>query len=223
MVDFKRWAERAVDFTKRLRSLPGEIKVSAELAPPMSPPDAQALSGQLRLPLPAPLLAFLTTASCKCFCEYWWEPPAEFTGRLQDLFPVKTFIFGGASLCDSTEFATNERGCWDTADALAGDYPEDARLWSESVPFYECGNGDYVALYLGRGRKEDDCPVVYLCHDGYGASRVLAPSFEEFLIQWEQLCYIHPSFLVQFFLDPVRQCINAKSPKKEGLHELLRG
>jgi SMI1-KNR4 cell-wall len=222
MLDYRLWAERALEFTRGLRSLSGEIKVTADLHPPLSAPAVRDLNSRLRLPLPEPLCAFLTRASSNCSCTYWWEPPGELQGRLQELFPSNTFIFGGASLCDSSRFETNERGCFDTAEALEKRLPEEARLWANSVPFHECGNGDFVGLYVGNDRQGDAFPVVYLDHDGCGASEVLAPNFEEFLIAWEELNYIHGFFLREYFFNPIRGSINPNSPKKADLDDLFR-
>jgi hypothetical protein len=222
MLDYRAWAERAKKFTASLKSLPGRITVQAEVQPALSESEVLAISSRLRLPLPQPICAFLTTASANCSCEYWWKPPEELQARLEALFPIKTFIFGGASLCDSSQFEVNERGCRDTAEVLEQVYPEDARLWFNAVPFHECGNGDYIGLYVGDDRRGDEFPVVYLNHDGYGGSMALAPSFDEFLVAWEELDYVHGSFLTQFFLDPIAGCINPRSPKKSALDDLLR-
>src|SRR5581483_4217019 len=104
--------------------------------------------------------------SANCLCNYWWEPPP---GRLQDrlseLFPSNDFIFGGASLCDSRQLEDGELGCRDLGEAYQKRFPEDAKLWVNSVPFHECGNGDCIALYVGDDRERNEFPVVYLDHD----------------------------------------------------------
>jgi len=221
-LDYKSWAERALAFTESLRSLPGKINVTAELHAPLSPSAVHELNSRLRLPLPDPLSAFLTQASSNCRCQYWWEPPPDLQHALLELFPSKDFIFGGASLCDIDEFEANERGCFHTGEGHQKIYPEDARLWMNSVPFHEGGNGDFIALYVGNDRCSADFPVVYLDHDGCGASEVLAPSFDDFLIAWEALYYIHGSFLTQFFLNPVRGTIDPESPKRAAIADLFR-
>jgi len=221
VLDYKKWVQRAVEFTTSLRSLPGEIHVTAEAHPPTTQLDVERLSSGLRLPLPEPICVFLTGASSNCSCEYWWMPPSELLGSLSEVFPSNDFIFGGASLCDKERFARDEKGRYDTGEALEKAYPEDAKLWIHSVPFHEVGNGDCLGLYVGPDRRKKECPVVYLDHDGYGGSRVLAPSFDEFLVAWEELKYIGAFFLRQFFLDPISQSINPNSPKKRLLDDLF--
>jgi hypothetical protein len=222
MVNYLRWVERAVAFTQRLRSFPGEIRITAELGKPVSRSEIETLNKRLRLPLPVSIVEFLTAASSHCNCEYWWEPPKELQTLLEELFPSNTFIFGGASLCDISQFENNGRGCYDTGEAMAQDFPGDSVLWLNSVPFYEQGNGDYLGLYVGSDLRSRDYPVVYLDHDGSGFSRVLAASFDEFLEAWEDLDYIHPFFLREFFLDAGSEHINPKIPKKEQLTALFR-
>jgi hypothetical protein len=138
-----------------------------------------------------------------------------------ELFPSNDFIFGGASLCDSGHFEDNEIGCRDMGQAFDNQCPGEAQLWVNSVPFHECGNGDCITLYVGDDRRGDEFPVVYLDHDGYG-SFLLAPNFDEFLVAWEELRYIHGSFLAQFFHNPIRGTINTASPKKAVLDDLFR-
>jgi len=116
----------------------------------------------------------------------------------------------------------NERGCWDTGEPYEMRYPEAARLWTNSVPFHACGNGDYIGLYVGDDKRGDEFPVVYLDHDGSGGSGLLSPNFDQFLADWEKLRYIHGSFLGRFFLNPIRGSINPDSPKKAALDALFR-
>jgi hypothetical protein len=125
-------------------------------------------------------------------------------------------------LCDWSQFECNEKGCYDTGEALEAHYPEDARVWLNSVPFHEQGNGDYLALYVGADWSGKEYPVVYLDHDGCGFSRVLSASFDEFLQVWEELDYVHAFFLREFFVDPVTGHINPNSPKKKKLKALFK-
>jgi hypothetical protein len=84
------------------------------------------------------------------------------------------------------------------------------------------GNGDFIALYDGGNLKGADFPVVYLDHDGCGETKLLAPSFDEFLNAWEKLYYIQAGLLRGYFTDPVRGTINPESPKKACLDDLFR-
>jgi hypothetical protein len=222
MVDYRTWVNRAIAFTQSLSSLRGEVSVTAELHSPISHSKVGALNKKLRLPLPPPLVDFLTTASGNCVCSYWWKPPEELQSDLEELFPYKSFILGGATLCNAEQFEDNEIGCYDTGEAMQRDYPADGKLWLSSVPFYEQGNGDYLALYVGADRPGNDYPVVYLDHDGCGYSRLLSASFDEFLGSWEELSYIHAFFISEFFRDPVTGYVNPKLRRKEELKALFQ-
>ena len=223
MPDYTSWITRAVEFTEGLRSLPGDIQVTVEVSPPINEAQVAALNSRLRLKLPGPIVHFLTTASAKCLCEYWWEPSAPLRRQLDELFPSKTFVFGGSSLCHWDKFDSNERGRDDTGEALQRDYPEDARFWLNSVPFYEAGDGDCLGLYVGTDWMGEEYPVVKLDQHGCGWSKVVAPSFDEFLSVWEELNYLHPCFLIPYLRDPITGYISPNSPKTEKLKALFRG
>lgn len=221
MFDYWGWVQRALEFTTGLGALSGKIRFAAHADPPMKPPEVAALSARLRLPLPEPLCAFLTTASANCACTYWWEPPAALEPALEQLFHSNSFIFGGASLCDHARFYENQIGCYDLGTGWELEKPEAAKLWLNSVPFHDVGNGDCFGLYVGSDRRGRDYPVVYLDHDACSCV-VLAPSFDEFLAAWEKLCYIGGFFLRDFLLDPISGSINPNSKKRELLRDLLR-
>jgi hypothetical protein len=126
-MDYRAWAERALEFTNRLRSLPGTIDITADLRPPLSTSAVASLNDRLHRPLPEPLVAFLTRASANCLCSYWWEPPSgEIRDGLATYFLGATFIFGGASLCDSERFEEFEKSARDTAEGHAENFPEEA-------------------------------------------------------------------------------------------------
>jgi hypothetical protein len=80
---------------------------------------------------------------------------------------------------------------------------------------------DYIAVYIGEKRNTDEFPVVFLDHDGYG-SRQLAASFDEFLVAWEELRYLHGFFLCQYFMDAHGATLDTASPRKAALDELFR-
>jgi len=77
---------------------------------------------------------------------------------------------------------------------------EAVQIWRETVPFLDVGNGDYLALHVGGDKR--DCPVVYLCHDDpQRPVTEISPSFEKFMSDWEDLCYVGPEiWLLQAFL-----------------------
>lgn len=61
------------------------------------------------------------------------------------------------------------------------DDPYDA-VWWDKLAFYEIGNGDLLAIDLGKATYEQ---IVYLSHDdGQGHGYVLAKDFEDLLRRW---------------------------------------
>ena len=59
------------------------------------------------------------------------------------------------------------------------------RVWHNKMPFYEVGNGDYLAIEL---EKENYGKIVYLSHDGGdGHGYYLANNFKELLSNWSKV------------------------------------
>jgi len=59
------------------------------------------------------------------------------------------------------------------------------RVWHNKMPFYEVGNGDYLAIEL---EKENYGKIVYLSHDcGKGHGYYLANNFKELLSNWSKV------------------------------------
>jgi hypothetical protein len=220
MVDYCRWIGRAILFVEGLRKLPGGIEVETQVAPALDEGAAGALAKALPQGLPGPLRRFLTQASAGCEFGYSWEPPQDLLEDLQKIVASKTFVFGGGCLCDATKFAYHQRAVLDFGLGLVEEYPEDSRLWVNSVPFLPVGNGDRLALYVGTDWEGEDHPVVYLDHEGYGFSCLIAPSFDQFLESWERLFYVGPLWL-RYFIDPVSGHLNPDSKKQRLLQELL--
>ena len=103
-------------------------------------------------------------------------------------------------------------------------------LWCQSVPFIAVGNGDYLALDVTKGAGR--LPVLYLCHDGDaedgGDGRTafeISPSFDQFLADWEALCYVGPEIwlLAPFFADDGRGALHVEQPKATMWREIISG
>jgi hypothetical protein len=102
---------------------------------------------------------------------------------------------------------------------LASD-PEEKALWLRAFPFASMVQGDFLALDLEEERA-DNLPVVYLSHDD--RSRVLSPSFDEFLLTWQRLCYLHPDLgLFASFFDPTSGYLSGAKEKVTGLQDLFK-
>jgi hypothetical protein len=224
MLDYAKWLERAAKFTEHLRNLPGEIKIQIEVAPPLSEGAIRKLAESCRLPIPQSLQRFWKEASGHCNCTYWWDTPQSFHKQMLVAFPhwSLSHIWGGPqfeSASDIVELADSGLA-W--AGGFRGEYPKDARFWEYSIPVIPVGNGDYVGLYT-RDNAEDP-PVVFLCHEGCGASGVIAPDLDEFLRRWEQLGYIGIHF-VSAFLNPKTGWLDPEAypAETEACRALLRG
>ncbi|HWL08313.1 MAG TPA: hypothetical protein VNQ76_07910, partial [Planctomicrobium sp.] len=80
-------------------------------------------------------------------------------------------------------------------------------------------NGDRISLVdAAQGPR----PVVFVPSTDSGKGRIISDSFDQFLSDWEQLCYITPSLtnLVPW-LDPVSGRLNPHHGKAAQLREFL--
>src|SRR5262249_16490455 len=196
IMDFKKWVRRVVDFHTTLPRLGGRVNVHSTVAPPMSLEEVNRLADKLRLGVPLQLRRFLTEGSANCACTYLWWPPPKLEERFGQVFPSKGYIWGWANLCNAAKFEEYQIGCHDWGSAWE-DSPEqrtDMELWMRSVPFSSLGSGDYLALDVGT--DPNDLSVAYLSHDGYGWSRIVARSFEQFLTDWQELYYVGVDILL---------------------------
>jgi hypothetical protein len=245
--DYRGWVERAKAFAEKCRRLPGTVGVKAEVTPPLSEKEVDSLAQSLPRGLPDPIRRFVTRGSADCHCHYWWQPVPErnmempFDPELRkqvpfcSVFPDKTFIYGGADLCcafakgarplvegivviDRSGFKNLQTGCKDMGEAMAS--VELKELFKRSVPFADIKNGDLLALDMGH--PDTRKPVVYLDHEGY-AIPPLAPSFEDFLGQWEQLCYVGPEhWVLDSFRNPKTGFIDSRCDKAIELRAIFQ-
>ena len=106
-----------------------------------------------------------------------------------------SFLYGGSRLCSSADFEYNQTGCFDQAEDLG---PRESDCWLNSFPILSISNGDYVDMYVKNNRASSECPIIYLDHDDYGTGTILSTSFDEFLLNWEDCCYIIPTWMSEF-------------------------
>lgn len=200
MFDYRGWFERAEAFVRGLATLPGQIEIKGSVAPPLSHAEVDELAQASRLPIPESLRAMWTTGSAHCELSYvWTEIPTtlqKHVSTFSDDAHDRSYVMGGAQFESAAEIVelTHQWPFW--AEGMRPDYPKDARIYDHTLSLIPLGDGDRLGLYVRDEVK--DPPVVYMCHDGCGASRVIAPTLGAFLGIWEELCYINPHSLTHF-------------------------
>jgi hypothetical protein len=220
MFDYASWIERARDFVAGLAGLPGEVDVRVDVGPPLSRHEADELAGRLPMGLPSVLRDFLTIGSSRCDCHYCWEPPTRPWPKLKKIVD-QAYIYGGPVLCHASQLAVLQvyRSNW--AEYVVADKNTsrtDRELWTRCTPFANIANGDLLALDTTSQR--DDAPVAYLSHEW--RSSIIAPSFTEFLRQWEAMSYIGPEiWLLSYWIQQDTGFIDSAHPKSELLRKLL--
>lgn len=223
MSNYARWLADSLAFLERMRSLAGDIRVEVQIAPPLRDEELAALQAMSRLPIPASLVRFWREASRHAQGKYWWYTPAEFQPQREVAFPQwsASHIWGGPEFSSAEEICELTQHFVSWSEGFGEQYPRDARLWLHSFPLIPVGNGDYVGLYVRD--TTDDPPVVYLCHDGCGASQVIAPNLDTFLERWAEVGYIGIDFLWNFCRR--EQCLNpaAFPVEREATLALLAG
>lgn len=199
-MDNAAWLQRLRQFVDGWRArLPAERQAECFVRadPPLSADQLRQLRESLDVPLPESVAGFLTTAASRLVFEfagqvgkkgigsagelfnYWfWEDEErpyeeQFTGALQGM--------GLARECVREEGGDPDR--WE--DEPDAGLVLSRALWRHGLPLTRVPNTDCLALWC-----HDDWPepaVAYLAHDD--VSYLLAPDFDTFLEQWEQLGY----------------------------------
>ena len=218
MLNYRVWIDDLEHFMATVASLPGKVEHEINVAPPLDDAKLKRLNESLRLKIPGPVERFLRHGSGCCVSHYFWEPPEPEAVQLRRILG-RSDVFGGVPLCDSEKLSQWQEWCVEGAtETWIGDEPEDKALWLRAFPFAFMSHGDFLALDLEQGAGEP--PVVYLCHDE--ESRILSPSFDEFLAQWKQICYLGPDLhLFENFFDQGSGYLSGTSGNAKALRSLL--
>lgn len=201
---YSSWIRRAEAFVRQLNYLPGRWGISLSIGPPISEAEADQLHQTLPFGLPAALRRFYTQGTGKCSFRYTWEPDKKVLLQLQEVFPHQMSYYGGAEFIPCSELL-DAHGIHTWWDGSPDDFKEAKaaalRMWRNTIPFIYIANGDCVALHINENAEQ--LPVVYLCHDDEEKPvRLLSPSLDKFLADWELLCYLGPEiWLLYVFLD----------------------
>lgn len=224
MMDYAQWMNRAIAFVESLRDFPGVAKIEIEVAPPLSDAEIDELGRNCRLPIPDSLRQFWRQASGHCNAKYWLDTPDDFREQMKVAFPKwsGSYFWGGPEFESSSDMAAWTYDFTLLANQFKEEFPRDARLWEHTIPLIRESNGDCIGLYV-----RDDAtnpPVVYLCKDGYGASRIIDSCLDDFLLHWERLGYLGINFLTSF-LRPESELLEPEAfpVQAEAARALLRG
>jgi SMI1 / KNR4 family (SUKH-1) len=210
-----------------LNYLPGGWRISIAIEPPISNGDLEDLAESLPFGLPNSLRRLYTEAAAKFCCAYTWTPDAETLAQFQSVFPHESDLYGGVRFIPCTELL-EAHGIHTWLEGI-DDQPTKAQQlargkWQHTIPFISVGNGDYLALHFRENRKS--MPVVYLSHDDPERPvKKLSPSFDQFLQDWERLCYVGPDIwtLNVFLSNRGQRQLGVRQKNVQRLRSLLLG
>jgi hypothetical protein len=189
-MDFQAWLQRLRQFSASLRELPGDIEVRIEIDPPLTNAACDELAARWPTGIPRVLRELWTQGAARINCPYWWTPLDEelkLTKRILDWINI---VWGGVCFEPAARIYPGNSGADPNDDLIVETFGLAGRdLWCNCAVFYWHGDGD--GLGLDPRTNADDPAVVYLAHDNPDFP-VLAPSFTQFLADWEALCYIKP-------------------------------
>jgi hypothetical protein len=187
------------------------------IVPKASEQHVAALERELGARLPASFRTFLTSGGAGLDCRYVLEPTGDALDRLHELLPDERRIYGGARIAPLADLPGLSIGVAEWArDTWVADEDAQRLMWQSSRPFLQLDNGDYLALDL---RNSTDPPVVYLNHDD--ESVTIARSFDEFLRDWEGLCYLGPEHWLLLEFLGADGYLDAKSDRAARLRALF--
>ncbi len=200
---YSSWIRRAESFVRQLNYLPGMWGISVAIDSPITTDEADGLAERLPFGLPAPLRELYIDGAARCRCRYYWTPGEDYLPQVQEVFPHEMSFYGGPEFIPWTDLrdAHGIHTWWEGADDDVTDEQANAReVWRHTVPFINVGNGDCVALHVND--DPESLPVVYLCHDDPDSPVTnLSESLDQFLSDWEALCYVGPEiWLLNAFL-----------------------
>ena len=220
-IDYSAWLMRAERFVRSLGHLEDELSISIEPAPPIPPRELGQYAAQLDLKMPRSLVAFYTTASAGVRLHYSWKPWNERLPLLRQIFEHEYSIYGGARFTAPGSLADHCQGCIDISAAWAerSSEPTVVEAWKHALPFCDIGNGDLLAFDGTSNQAEP--PIIYLSHEEPVVTRI-SSSFDRFLSDWEQVCYIGPEgWMLRPWLDDDAGNLRVDRPEATALRQLL--
>lgn len=210
-MDYGGWVRRLQAFIedRRARSKPEDREhFRIEVAPPLTHAELKELEEEGGLRLPASLRAFLSQGSASLEFQFVWPNAREASYAVDERF------------CPAEDLVEWHEECIEYAQEswlAEEEWPLDYALWRHAWPLThdEAGNG--LALWC-HAPKQPHYPVVCLDHED--TSFLIAPTFDEFLEQWEQLGYLSYGELLNF-RDPQTGFLDSTTPQARQLRERL--
>jgi hypothetical protein len=193
-MDYVAWTKRASSFLRSLTHLPGELDLDDGIEPPSADEHTQQWLRSDGCSIPSELKAFIATASRRCYFRYRWKPPAELQAELGNLFPGHVKLTGGGDFCEAAGYSNYDHRQWfrDNVEQYKV-YAREAEIERARglLPLMEMKGGAKISLDL---RATDwTRPVVFVDPSTPKKRPLVSRSFDQFLSDWERLCYITPS------------------------------
>lgn len=219
-MDYRAWTDHVREFSAAIRQLPGEVRCTLQIDPPLDNTDLAGLKSKWPDGLPPTLRELWTAGSGRVFCRYVWTPPPAELPCLREIFPSQRSIYGGVRFDPAREvFPGNSGADPSDEDMLAVLGRRGLDLWCRSALFLPIGNGDYLGL--DTQDHPEDPPVVYLVHDG-PESACISRSLSDFLRDWTELSFIGPEFwLLDYWIDHQAGRLDPAKHKTAELRRLL--
>lgn len=215
MLDYRQWVQQLDAFINGLHQRsPAHQQASIKLqfAPPLTPDELAQFKRDFQIPLPTPLLGFLSQGSSRISFGFTW-----FNELGEELK-------GGETFCPAPELAFWRECCIDFAKnswLMEEEWPLDRAFWRHAIQITRNANHDGLALWM-HDHDHLNPAVIYLKHND--ASFLLAPTFDNFLNHWARLAY-HPLNGLKEFRHPDSGFLDSTLPpalayrKKFGLKD----
>lgn len=190
-VDYGAWVRRLQAFIEGLRerSRPENRDFfRIEVAPPLTQAELKELEEKGGVSLPPPLRAFLTQGAASVKFQFGW-PPNE---------PQDSWIEEYELFCPAQELIGWHESCVSHAQNSGlsdPEWPLDYAFWRHAWLLTCDPAWDGVALWC-HSPDQPHYPVLCLDHEDKGY--LVAPTFDEFLRQWEQLGYLSWGALLDY-------------------------
>jgi len=219
-LDYADWIQRAKNFLRQMHHLPGPIEISDGIQPPN---DEHLRGGDFQKSnLPAELQSFLRSASRRCVFYYRWRIPDQRIAAIQKILPNLNEVVGGCDFCEEVKFflSANEGLLKELFQSMPFAMPGFLPNVRSNMGIVLSELRDGSRLILKDGSNPLDRAVYYSSKQNPDSETILSSNFDEFLLSWEQICYLSPT------MDNLRPWMNADRlapdrTKAEYLRELL--